>query len=77
MIHCLAGVSRSVSLVLAFLIKHRGCTYLKAFDCVKSRRKIIHPNDGFIQQLKKFEIELQSQIPQSISLSPTKPPSQR
>jgi protein-tyrosine phosphatase len=54
MVHCLAGVSRSVSLVLAFLIKHQGFSYNQAFDFVKSRRKIIHPNDGFIQQLKKF-----------------------
>ena len=77
MIHCLAGVSRSVSLVLSFLIKHRGFTYSRAFDCVKSRRKIIHPNEGFIQLLKKFEIEMQSQIPKSSSVSPTKYSSQR
>jgi protein-tyrosine phosphatase len=27
MVHCLAGVSRSVSLVLAYLMKHRGMSY--------------------------------------------------
>jgi len=57
MVHCLAGVSRSVSLVLAYLIKHKGLTYNKAYDYVKAKRKIIHPNDGFIEALKKLENE--------------------
>lgn len=74
MVHCLAGVSRSVSLVLAYLIKHRGMGYCDAYDLIKGRRKIIHPNDGFIQQLKKFEREFPPSIPQqeSRSLSPQK-----
>jgi hypothetical protein len=29
-------------------------TYNEAYGVIKSRRKIIHPNDGFIDQLKKF-----------------------
>lgn len=58
----MAGVSRSVSLVLAYLIKHKDMRYEEAYSHVKSRRKIvhssiiqIHPNDGFIDQLKKYE----------------------
>jgi protein-tyrosine phosphatase len=54
MVHCLAGVSRSVSLVLSYFIKYRGYTYDEAFNLVKSKRRIIHPNDGFIAQLKTF-----------------------
>jgi protein-tyrosine phosphatase len=54
MVHCLAGVSRSVSLSIAFLIKHKGMAYKEAYALIKGRRKIIHPNDGFIEQLKKF-----------------------
>jgi protein-tyrosine phosphatase len=64
MVHCLAGVSRSVSLVLAYLIKHRGMTYRDAYDLIKGRRRIIHPNDGFIEQLKRFERELPASVPQ-------------
>jgi protein-tyrosine phosphatase len=60
MVHCLAGVSRSVSLVLAFFIKHLKYSYQQAYDLVKSRRRIIHPNDGFIQHLKNLERELSS-----------------
>ncbi len=72
MIHCLAGVSRSVSLVLAYFIKHQGYSYTKAFELVKNRRRIIHPNDGFIEQLKKFEVELHAHEAKSLSSSPSK-----
>lgn len=72
MVHCLAGVSRSVSLVISYFIKHRGLSFQRAFDTVKARRRIIHPNDGFIHHLKKFEREQNCQEVKSMSSSPTK-----
>jgi len=72
MVHCLAGVSRSVSLVISYLIKHKGLSFQRAFDTVKSRRRIIHPNDGFIHHLKKFEREQNSQEVKSMSSSPSR-----
>lgn len=60
MVHCLAGVSRSVCLVLAYFIKCKGMSYEEAYRLVKSKRGIIHPNDGFIAQLKKYEREVRS-----------------
>lgn len=78
MVHCLAGVSRSVSLVLAYFIKHLNYPYQKAFDFVKMRRRIIHPNEGFIDQLKDFEREVSSSgEPKSLSSSPLKRSIQR
>lgn len=59
----MAGVSRSVSLVIAYLIKHKSMSYEGAYSHVKARRKIIHPNDGFIEQLKKFEREVKRESP--------------
>lgn len=38
----MAGISRSVTLVIAYLIKHKGMTYQAAFSQVKSRRKIVY-----------------------------------
>lgn len=38
MVHCVAGVSRSASLVLAYLMKHRKMTLRDAFDFVRSAR---------------------------------------
>jgi protein-tyrosine phosphatase len=41
MVHCLAGVSRSVCLVMAYLIQHRGLTYDEAYTLIKSKREIV------------------------------------
>lgn len=41
LVHCLAGVSRSVSLVLAYLMKHKNMGFDDAFYMVKSKRKIV------------------------------------
>jgi len=41
LVHCLAGVSRSVSLVIAYFIKHCGWSYNEAYSLVKSKRSIV------------------------------------
>ena len=41
LVHCLAGVSRSVSLVIAYLIKFKGMSFDDAFYMLKARRKIV------------------------------------
>jgi atypical dual specificity phosphatase len=61
MVHCLAGVSRSVSLVIAYLIKHCGKSYSEAYSLLKSKRRVIQPNSGFVAQLKQYEQE-QAQV---------------
>ena len=61
LIHCVAGMSRSATIVIAFLMKHRNLSLRKAFDFVQNKRPIINPNFGFMKQLRNFEEELQSQ----------------
>ena len=59
-VHCAAGMSRSPSLVIAYLmIENRWC-YEEAYNYVKSRRPIIEPNIGFVKQLKALEYKLKS-----------------
>ncbi len=41
-VHCIAGVSRSASMVIAYFMKHRKMTYNQAFGEVKNRRKIVN-----------------------------------
>ena len=54
LIHCMAGRSRSASIVIAFLIKTFGITPETCIDIIKSKRDIIGPNKAFLQQLKKY-----------------------
>ena len=58
MVHCAAGVSRSSTLVLAYLMIEYRWSYEEAYTFVKSRRPIIQPNDGFVKQLKALEFKL-------------------
>jgi len=49
------GVSRSATLVIAYLMRKYKCGYEKAYNKVKDRRKIINPNAGFVMQLKQYD----------------------
>jgi len=48
LVHCAAGVSRSATTVIAYLMKHNEWSFQKAFNLVRRKRKIICPNDGFL-----------------------------
>jgi protein-tyrosine phosphatase len=49
------GISRSASIVVAYLMYKNKMSYDEAFDEVKNKRSVISPNIGFQEQLKKFE----------------------
>ncbi len=57
LVHCAAGISRSVSNVLAYLIRKERMPLKQAIAFVKSKRPIIRPNPGFLKQLEAFEKE--------------------
>lgn len=59
-VHCLMGVSRSATLVLAFLMIFEGMTLREAVATVKSHRDIF-PNPGFLQQLRSLDLSLERQ----------------
>lgn len=54
LIHCNAGVSRSATICIAYLIKEENMSFEQAMAHVKSNRECIRPNDGFMKQLKEF-----------------------
>jgi len=54
LIHCYAGISRSPTIVIAYLIKYHNMTTNDALEYVKKHRQIIEPNEGFIWQLNKY-----------------------
>eukprot|EP00741_Cyanophora_paradoxa_P004436 tig00000802_g4306.t1 len=56
LVHCLAGVSRSASVVIAFLMQERGMSLNDAFNHVREVRPWVSPNPSFIHQLRLFEL---------------------
>jgi hypothetical protein len=51
LVHCMAGVSRSATMVAAFLIKYLGLDVAAALAVVRAARPIADPNEGFQRQL--------------------------
>ncbi|XP_065178948.1 dual specificity protein phosphatase 7-like [Sycon ciliatum] len=60
LVHCLAGKSRSPTIVLAYIMRTKKWGFDKAYDFVKERRRNIEPNMGFLSQLMKFEADMVS-----------------
>lgn len=54
-VHCKAGRSRSVTVVLAYLIHANAWTLKTAYAYVAERRSEISPNIGFVAELMLFE----------------------
>lgn len=67
-VHCMAGVSRSCAIVLAYLVRYRNMTLREAFKYVRERRAIVHPNHGFFQQLIDFEREIRISCEPSVKM---------
>lgn len=55
LVHCMAGVSRSATIVIAYVMKTKAMDFKQAFDHVKSCRPAICPNEGFLNQLKHYK----------------------
>lgn len=51
LVHCQAGISRSVTLVLAYLVRRLGWTPTEALEHARAVRPQAAPNVGFMQQL--------------------------
>ncbi|KAF9034344.1 protein-tyrosine phosphatase-like protein [Panaeolus papilionaceus] len=55
LVHCQQGVSRSTSIVIAYLIRNYGMTYDAAYALVLRKRPCIKPNSGFVRALHDWE----------------------
>lgn len=55
LIHCLAGMSRSVTVCVAYIMAVTNLSWPEALKVVRAGRHIANPNHGFQQQLQDFE----------------------
>jgi protein-tyrosine phosphatase len=51
LIHCHAGISRSATITLLYLICVQNMPLHVAYNYLKRKRRVIHPNNGFMKQL--------------------------
>ncbi|XP_003218549.1 dual specificity protein phosphatase 5 [Anolis carolinensis] len=63
LVHCEAGISRSPTICMAYLMKMKKFRLEEAFDYIKQRRSLISPNFGFMGQLLQYEAEILSSTP--------------
>ncbi|CAK64056.1 unnamed protein product (macronuclear) [Paramecium tetraurelia] len=59
LVHCLGGKSRSVSVVIAYVMFSLHVSYEQAFQHVKQHHFQAQPNVGFIKQLNIFQTVLE------------------
>lgn len=55
LVHCVAGVSRSASICLAYLTKYHFRNLRSAYHLMCSKRPMVRPNLGFWRQLIHYE----------------------
>lgn len=58
LVHCHAGISRSPTIIIGYLMSRKRMTLEEAFHFVKQKKTIIKPNHGFLEQLKDLEEEM-------------------
>ncbi|KDQ56383.1 hypothetical protein JAAARDRAFT_195032 [Jaapia argillacea MUCL 33604] len=58
LVHCSAGVSRSPTIVVAYLMTRQGMSLKEALGRVVLARPTVSPNPGFLRQLKDLEMSL-------------------
>ena len=58
LVHCAAGVSRSCTLLISYMMKKYKYPYKKCLELVKAARPVANPNQGFVVQLKAYQKSL-------------------
>jgi len=58
LVHCGGGKSRSTTFTMAYLMKGKSMTLAEAYGTVSVARPKAFPNDGFLEELSRYECEL-------------------
>ncbi|MEQ2197484.1 hypothetical protein XENOCAPTIV_030129, partial [Xenoophorus captivus] len=63
LVHCEAGISRSPTICMAYIMRTQKLRLDEAFEIIKQRRAVISPNFSFMGQLLQYESEVLSNTP--------------
>ena len=58
LVHCNAGVSRSASMIVAYLMKWKGLSLEEALEVVREGRRMARPNNGFLRNLRDYGVSV-------------------
>jgi atypical dual specificity phosphatase len=72
LVHCSAAVSRSPTIVTAYLMKRCDMSLKDALGAVIRARPAVCPNAGFLEQLKEMELKLRGECSLSMDSLPAK-----
>ncbi|XP_062050823.1 dual specificity protein phosphatase 16 [Lepus europaeus] len=61
LVHCLAGISRSATIAIAYIMKRMDMSLDEAYRFVKEKRPTISPNFNFLGQLLDYEKKIKTQ----------------
>lgn len=62
LIHCLAGMSRSVTVAVAYIMTCSNLNWKEALKVVRAGRAVANPNLGFQTQLQDFEMNRLAEV---------------
>jgi len=55
LVHCAMGKSRSATAFIMYVMRRFGLSMSDAYEFCKSQRQETEPNEGFLEQLRRFE----------------------
>ncbi|KAL0479436.1 dual specificity protein phosphatase 1B [Acrasis kona] len=58
LVHCHAGISRSASICIIYMMTRNNLTYDEAYRLLKQSRCQIYPNKGFVKQLREYQAKI-------------------
>lgn len=60
LVHCMAGISRSATIVIGYLMTiYPTMNFETAFNHVRKKRRVVRPNDGFLEQLREYDKQME------------------